>query len=221
MSRRRAILVVTALAAVAVGGAGCQVGWVLLERMFPKRRVPAEFKLPKKATVLVFPDDVENPLSYPPVKRILAQRVAQGLLEKKLVAAVVPHDRLTALRAAEPDFNRLAVATVGRKLGADVVVYLAVDAFSLKDNPVNTLWRGKFAVRVRVVDVQKGRLWPDQTAGHRVAVSLPLAESTSETFGAELARMLAERLGEKVVGLFHEHYVERNELPQRGSIFDE
>ena len=211
--RWRTMLLGWLLAAGALTG-GCHAPLLLplafLEKMFPKDRVPPKFKLPAGKKVLVFPDDMLRPMSYPPAKRTLARKANALLVEKKLVAGTVPYDRLIDLQHDDVNFNRRSVATVGRKLGADLVIYISIDEFALKDSPVGTLWHGRFAGKVRVVDVVKGRLWPDESAGFPVRVEEPITENASETYGTQLAQKLAERLAEEVVGLFHSHYVDRH-----------
>lgn len=209
-----------ALAAAALLG-GCIIPITITEMMFPKSKVKAKFELPKKKTILVFPDDMGRRLNYPPVKRALAQKLNELILEKKLAAATVDHSQLMDLRNAEPGFNRLSVATVGRRLGADLVIYVDIDEFSLKETPMGTLWRGRFGGKVRVVDVQKGRLWPNESAGYPVRVAEPTTENTSETYGVELARTLARELAEEISGLFTSHYVDRHRPPPRERPFDE
>ena len=198
-------------ACVAVGG--CQIFLpviALVEMVFPKDKVPAQFKLPKGKRVLVFPDDMHRPVAYPPVKRALAEKVGKVLLEKKAVAAVVPYDDLVDLQHAELSFNRLAVSTVGKRLGADLVILVSIDEFRLKDSPVGTLWRGRFVGKVRVVDVKEGRLWPDESAGRPVAASEPVSDNSSEIYGTVLSKQLAEKLGSEVAGLFHDRMVSRH-----------
>jgi hypothetical protein len=208
-ARMKAVMLILSLAA-AVLLAGCIVPLTLAEMLFPKSKVEAKFKLPPEKTVLVFPDDMTKPVNYPPVKRALAQKLNELLMEKKLAAAVVEHDKLMDLRKAQPDFNRLSVATVGRRLGADLVIYVDIEEFSLKETPMGTLWRGRFEGKVRVVDVKKGRLWPDESAGYPVRVTEPTTENTSETYGAELSRKLARRLAGEICDLFTSHYVSRH-----------
>lgn len=200
---------------------GCIIPLTIAELMFPKSKVKPLFELPGKRTALVFPDDMQRPVNYPPVKRALARKLNELLMESKLASAVVAYDKLTDLRSAEPDFNRLAVATIARKLGADLVIYVDITEFSLKDSPVGTLWRGRFGGKVRVVDVDKGRLWPDASAGHPVRVIEPLTENSSEIYGAELSRKLAARLAEEICGLFTSHQVDRHQPKETQSSFDE
>ena len=188
---------------------GCHALWYGLESLFPKEKVPAKFTLPKGKTVLVFPDDLQNPVSYPPVKRALGNNLGELLTEKKLVAEVVAYSELARLKAREPEFNLMSIPKIGRQLKADLVVYVNIETFTLKDNPVDTLWRGRLAARVKVVDVLKGRIWPDESAGYPVKVTAPAAESNSDAFGGEVAKMLAESLAAEIAQLFHDHYVDR------------
>lgn len=201
------------LAPLALAAGSCQVPLVLIEQLFPEDKVPAQYKLPEKKVVLAFLDDVSHPLSYPPVKRAFADRANEILKEKKLAADVIGYDKLQDFQSAENDFNRLSVAEVGRKLGADLVIYCTIDDFHLKDTPVDMLWKGRIAGKVRVIDVRKGRLWPDESAGRPVQVSKPAAENPNESFGADLARVLGRELADEAIGLFHEHWVSRHKPP--------
>ena len=213
-----------AVASLAAAGmlalSGCQLPLAIMEKMFPKDRVPPQFKLPAGKVVLVFPDDVERPVSYPPVKRRLAEKINELLMEKKLAARTVPHDRLTELRGLEPDFDRMHVPTVGRKCGADLVVYLAIDRFTLKETPIEAFWRGRLDVRVKVVDVGKGRIWPDGLAGFPISVQEPRTENTSETYGSELAKKLADEMAVEVAGLFHARLVDRHKPKDTKPVFE-
>jgi hypothetical protein len=198
-----------ALAGLAMLG-GCQVGFALLEKMFPKERVGPQFKLPPGKKVLVFPDDIDNPITYSPLKRTIAEKTSQLLQQNHLAAEVVPYDRLLDLQVSNPDFNGLEVATVGRRLSADLVIYVVLDQFGLKTTPEDTLWSGVLSAKVRVVDVTKGKIWPTESAGFSLKVTEPEIHNTSEAYGEQLARQLGERLAEEIAGLFHEHYVERS-----------
>lgn len=211
MNATRRLLVPLVLTTSAAALGGCQLLWAVLEKTFPQQRVPAVFDLPGGRKVLVFPDDMLRPVSYPPIKRALAEKVNQLLIRHKLAAETVPYDRLIDLQGAEPDFNSLAIGTVGRKLGAQLVIFVAIDRFSLKETPISTMWQGEFAAKVRVVDVRrgKGRLWPDDPAGYALKVSKRATENPSETYGQELSAELANDLGEKIAGLFRAHRVDR------------
>jgi len=215
-----------ALLAVGLAGAvllsGCIIPITIIEMLFPKSKVPPAFALPPEKTVLVFPDDLIHPISYPPVKRAVAEEVGRLLKENEVVADVVSYDRLVNLQQAEPQFNRWAISTVGKKLGADLVVYVNFQEFSLKDVSVGTLWRGRLGANVRVVDVHEARrIWPDESAGRAVSASEPTTDNASESYGAELARKLAGQLAEEVAGLFHSRWVDRHRPKETEPHFDD
>ncbi len=207
MMKRRLYLLL--LASVMLLPVGCQLPFAILAKLFPEEKVQPRFVLPSDRTILVFPDDIKCPLVYPPAKRTLAEKVDKLLIAHSLAAETIPYDKLIDLRNAEPKFNLMSIPRIGRRLGADLVIYVSIEEFSLKDNPVDALWRGKLVARVKVVDVLKGRIWPDESAGFPISIAEPMTENTSETYGSQLARKLAERMAEEVCGLFHERYIER------------
>jgi len=216
-TKRSTVLALAVALAATAACSGCQVFAAGLAMAFPEEKVPAEFELPdaKSSKVLIFADDMFNPISYPPAKRALTEKMNQILIEKQLAAEVIPYDRLRDLETAEPDFNRLAVSTVGKRLGADLVIYVLLNPLSLKDNPADSFWRGRFSGRVRVVDThQRRRIWPEESAGREIKVLEPQTENSSPTYDRDLALKLGEHMGVAVAQLFHVHYVDRAQPPQ-------
>ncbi len=211
--RTTPILLTIALAMAALCG-GCQAAAAWWTIFVKYETIKPVFELPAGKKVLVFPDDAHNPLSYPPARRALAKTVNDMLAEKKVAADIVPYDELLDLAAADPDFNKLDVASVGRKLGADLVIYIVLDPLRLKDTPTDSLWHGRFGGRARVVDVKKGRIWPEEPEGRQVDVSDPAKENSSEAYGERLALNLSEDLGEKIGFLFTKHKEEIMRMPK-------
>ena len=200
----------TGLAATAIlTFTGCQILFALAAKLFPKEKVQPMFVLPANKTILVFPDDMKCPLVYPPVKRTMSERADELIIEHSLAADTIPYDKLIDLHNAEPDFNLMSVPKIGRRLGADLVIYVLIEEFSLKDNSVDTLWRGKLVAKVKVVDVLKGRIWPDESGGFSITVVEPITDNSSMDYGSQLSRKLAGRMAEKAIGLFHAHYIDR------------
>ncbi len=177
------------------------------------RTVPAAFQLPRGKRVLVFPDDMYSPVTHPAAKRELVEKVNEMLLRKRLAVRAVRYDELDYLEATEPQFDQWAVATVGRKLQADLVIYILLEPLTLKHTLADTLWHGRFAGRVRVVDVRKGRIWPEDPAGRLVRVVEQPSDDPSSTYHRQLVVRLAEKLGEKIGNLFVEHPEETMPTP--------
>lgn len=197
-------------AAIAVTPLGCQpgLGW-LATVMSPAEKVKPLYTLPPGKTVLVFADDLLNPVPYQPVKLELTERLNALLAQKKLVADTVPYEEIVMWASRTEDLEQLSVAEVGRALGADVVLYVHIDRLRLKEDASSSLWRGEMATTVRVVDVRAGRLWPlDRPEGYVVpAVDTGAVDDPSPVYGAEVARQLAEAMAENIIKLFCKHTI--------------
>ena len=187
------------------------IGWIVAQ-FAPPQKVDAIYTLPSDKTILVFVDDLINPVSYEPIKIELTERLNAKLIEQGIAAEVVPYEELLNVMASTPGFNQLHIPTVGQKMDADLVLYVEVVNFSLKDSDVSPLWHGKFKTKVKIVDSQEGRLWPeDRPGGYPVEpVETRPAENPSSSYGSELAEILAERMADSIVRLFNDH-----EVPQR------
>jgi len=179
----------------------------MVATFWPPKDVPAQYRPPPGKKILVFVDDMLHPVSYEPIKGELSRRLGEQLVQHKIAAEIVAYERLADLVAATPNFNLLPVSEVGQKLGADIVLYVQVDKFALKDASTDELWRGEFQVTVRMVDVLKGRLWPKGSrAGHLVpAVTTPPSTESSETYADQLTRILAAKTADRVAKLFYKH----------------
>jgi len=207
----RRIAAAALLVALAVTSGACgPISW-LVAVLAPPKRIPAVYELPEDKKVLVFVDDIVKPVRYEAVKRELTEGINDRLLKEKVAGETLPYEHLFRLIASRPDFNLLSIFEVGKLLGADLVVYVRLDEFSLKDSPNVPLWHGKLRTTVRVMDVSGKPLWPlDRPAGHVVEVEMPEVIDASNTYGTELASQMAERMAERIARLFHTHYVPRD-----------
>ncbi|MBL7132653.1 MAG: hypothetical protein ISS78_01015 [Phycisphaerae bacterium] len=185
---------------------GCGVGPWLAWQLSPAQTVAAQYEPPEGKMILVFPDDMLRPVNYEPVKQILASEINRLLVKNKIAAVTVPYQNLAEMESKTSGFNKLSVSEVGQKLGAHIVLYVHIDRFSLKDDEANPLWHGKLEATVRMVEVKKGLLWPkDRPAGWPVEpLDVPTTED-SKTYDTRLARILAERMAERIVNLFCKH----------------
>jgi hypothetical protein len=194
---------------LAVSHCSCAIPAWFAAQFAPPKQVEPEYVPPKDKVILVFVDDMLNPINYEPIKIDLTNRLNEQLVANGVTAKTVPYNRLADLIAATPDFNGLAVSEVGQKVKADIVLYVQVDEFSLKDPAAPQLWRGRFQVTVRMVDVAEGRLWPkDRPAGYTVPiVETPVSTESAETYADDLAKQLAASVAQQVAWLFYKHPV--------------
>lgn len=172
-------------------------------------KVDALYKPPPGKRVLVFVDDVLNPLQYQPIKAELTERLNDKLVQKKIAAATVPYEDMMQWAGTAGDFSHASVAEAGQALGADWVLYVHIDKFSVRDDETNPLWHGQMATTVRLVDVRAGRLWPlDRPDGYTVPrVETPVVDDSSASYGGEVASQLAREMADRVTDLFCDHTV--------------
>jgi hypothetical protein len=195
------------LALLAMSESSCAISAYLLAKFSPPEKVEPEYAVAKGKTVLVFVDDMLNPLSYPPLKAELSGMIGEELLKNEVAAKVIAYDRLADLASSTPTFNSLAIGEVGQKLGADLVLYVQIDEFDLRDPAAPQLWKGHLQVTVWLVDVTKGRLWPtNRSAGFPVPpADTPTSTESSESHGEQLATTLAAMTADSVAKLFYKH----------------
>lgn len=209
-------LTIAALAAICPGIGGCGVFPWFVAQFAPPQKVDAVYEPPKDKKILVFVDDYLNPQDCGAVKRELTERLGEQLTEHGVAARTVSFRRLVNLMAATPDFNELAVIQVGSRLGADIVLYVHVDNYTLKDSEVSPLWKGELEVSVRMVDVvDRKRLWPrDRRSYPLPPVRLSPIQDPSPTYAAKISRQLAKRMADRIAKLFYDHTVDVKDVPK-------
>ena len=172
-------------------------------------KVAAVYDPPKGKTIAVFVDDPADVIGYEPARRKLVEEINHLLKDHGVAGRTVSYEAMqTALagttRAADPTFS---LSEIGQVVGADVVLYLEVKEFRLKDNPSLPIWNGTFVTLARMVEVGVGRLWPkDRAQGYPVPPAKErIRHEVSETFGRTLAVLLAEKMARNVAQLFYKH----------------
>lgn len=137
-------------------------------------------------TVLVFP---EAPVEDEDVEFLITSltgQVASKLRQRIDTMKSVEYSALRDAKAKE-GFNQLAISEVGKQLGADVVLYLRIERFTLGISEDSKPWEGLLVARLRAVDVRKGRIWPkDKPAGRQIRI-----EDTIPNIGEDPARRLS------------------------------
>ncbi len=205
----------TGLMYVAAGCTGAGIGWLAAMFKGPEK-VKAVYQPPKDKKFLVFVDDLAHPLSYEPVKRDLSEKLNKLLVENKVATDVVDYEQLLNLSIADKKFNQLGVWNIGRRLGADIVLFIEVKDFRLKEYEDTELWQGRFEVEVRLVDCNapkdNPRLWPTDRKPDEGEMIPPVEteakEESAASHGVEVANELSEKMADRIDKLFHDYEVE-------------
>jgi len=200
-------------AAALVACPGCNIlgpaGYIL----HGPERTPEAFVLPKERTAVVFVDDRQSYLPRRSLRMTIADTATRRLLDAKVVTAMVDSQSALAASTADQPGSLTDIITLGKSVGADLIIYATVDGFSL--SPDRQAYNPTARVRVKVVDGQggKGRVWPEDLRGQVVtagfgerAAQVPDSPSTivaaEDRLGAEIGRCIAE--------LFYSHEAARS-----------
>lgn len=171
----------------------------------------ARFELPDVRAV-IFVDDRRNVMHPTRLRRVIADRVTNDLLEKKVLTTIISPRDVMRVSAANDRHNKpLSISELGRAVDASIVIYIEMKSFGLTSdgqtaNPIASC-------AVRIIDVQnKIRLFPDEQASFPVSTSL-LRVSPHRISSAGEIRMLTEELagelGDAIAKLFYRHNIGR------------
>lgn len=204
------ILACLCLAAGALAG-GCNYAipamWVAQGP--PKK--PAEFTLPKDRKLVVFVDDRRSVVSRLQLRALLADDIGTIIQRQELVQDVVSGRELIAyVRRVETSSKRVSIEDLGNAVGAEVVVYVEMDSFTLSSDGATP--KPSADARVKVVDVKaKERLFPPLGGDPKgFPVSAQLDELSFDSYRTSAARRRAEdalekKLADEISKLFYDH----------------
>jgi hypothetical protein len=177
------------LAGLAAGLAGAVLGCgdmgSLAYFLTPEQSLPAKLKhLPSddpkqrepRALILTYAQlDTRAELIHADrqLSQLLAVHLQQLVETAKQKLNIVPTRKVEEFKNAHPDWRGMDNAEIGRKFGADYVIYLEINSLGLYEHGShNTMYRGRANIRVSLIDVNR----PDNN---------PLPETYVCTFPSE------------------------------------
>lgn len=170
--------------------------------------VPAQTSLDPGRPTVIFIDDRASNVPRRSLRVIAGQTAEETMIAEDVVEQenmIAAQSTLRAASTEDPD-DPMSIADLGRAVGAEVVVYLTVDAWTLSSDGVS--FSPVVSTRVKVVDAEnRVRLWPQGGDGFSLRVEPPrratdVPRTASERSEAE--NRLAARLGRAVAKLFYE-----------------
>jgi hypothetical protein len=200
---RTAPLVLTLALSLPSGGCNILAGAYYV--VHGPEKVRREFELPRERTTVVFVDDLNSRLPRRALRLAIADQIQKELLSKRLVADVVDSRSAMAAAMAEKPDAPLRVVDVGRSVEADVVIYVAVDGFTLSEDGLS--FAPAAQLRVMVTDAKAdARLWPEPPVGREMRVRMPPTPGQmpgSQASLIEAENQLAAFAGSAVAQLFY------------------
>ncbi|MBN2560738.1 MAG: hypothetical protein JXQ75_07405 [Phycisphaerae bacterium] len=161
-----------------------------------------------KQRLLILIDDWDSVVSEPHAIRHMHNTISDAFLEYRVNRRVVPFEDWQALQRSAKKYNRLSAREIGEKLGADQVVCIRVNRFTLHAEPGAPLFKGEFVGHVKVLSTERRhdvRLWPRQESGWRIAVETDAISTDSGKSASDVAKELAAKAADAVAKLFYQH----------------
>lgn len=200
---------------------GCGLGAWILTATTPEPIEEAVYELPENKAILVLVDDPKSLLIDTEVKRDLTEELNTHLTEQSQTEKTIPYRKLMYVKNAHPDFNQFSVAKIGKLAGADLVICVMVEAFSLGDDDTQQVIRGRFETTVKVISVEKGKLWPRDEIGGYKAKAIDTGQQSPDDLNAKrqmqkLARTMSLEMADNIAKLFYKHEGKKHgDLPDR------
>lgn len=194
--------------------AGCNVVAPVAMAIEGPPTVPAVFELDPERPTVIFIDDRHNVLPKRSLRTDMARVTERVLLDGELVLVGNLIDHRAALRTAArelPD-EPLSVVEVGRRIGAEVVIYMSFDSFMITRDGVSVhpLCSGNLVIYDTVANTQ---LFP-AAGDYGVRTSLPTKTTPFRSLGlaerSEVERELAAGVGLRLARLFFEYEMDRS-----------
>jgi hypothetical protein len=158
--------------------------------------------------LLILIDDRNSIVTEPTAIRELHKTLSVNFLEFKVNHLVVPFEDVQRLMQTDKKFKRYSIRQVGEKLGAEQVLYIVVERFSLHAEPGAPVFKGEFTVRVKVIATHRDkdvRLWPSEESGKRVSSTTPPTPTDSDKTATDIATELGIKLGKEIAAFFYGH----------------
>ncbi len=148
---------------------------------------PAEYNLTaeKGKKILILVDQPSSLNAQTNMRFLLTDTTANMLkqLAKVPPEALIDYDKLADFRANTPDFSLLALEKIGAALGADLVLLITVNDFTVSDVSKSGYANGSMIVAAELISTATGqRLWPQVEQARIVRVGFE-----SERLGPDAA----------------------------------
>lgn len=172
-------------------------------------KVKARHELDPKLKTVIFVDDRANRLPRRSLKNVIGQSAEEMLIDR----GVVPQDNMIASRSAtiaatgETDSELMSIAAIGNAVGADRVIYVSIEGFTVsRDGATVEPIAGAL---VKIIDTAEDRrVWPADRAGYPVKLQLPATGGQIPRDRSGMSQLqigLAETLGIQIARVFFDY----------------
>lgn len=171
-------------------------------------KTDAMHTLDKELKTVIFVDDQGSELDRRSLRTTISERIERELVAQKTVNTLIASAAIQQVAMQDSAGNLSDNATLGKAVGADQVIHVLIESFSMTTDQAT--FQPFASVFVRVVDARSGkRIWPtNEPNGYRLALQMPIKRAAVPKTASDLARAqedLASNVGLAVSRLFYKH----------------
>ena len=210
--RKALVCLLISILAIPLSGCGAAAGMGYFLGIGRGRKIEPLFEIPE-GKLLILVDDVDNRVTWARTRQVLARFVGEELLAHEAVDAVISNESVGKLRQIDLQFSNYSAAEIGRKLGADTVLWIEVKDFFAPGEVQDTSGAAKMAVSVKLLSCgesdpdkpRSARLWPTDGGGYLIKTELSALQVHSLKTESALATKLAQKTAVPLARLFYQH----------------
>lgn len=199
--------------ALVFGGCGPQAGalWYHLG-LVPRQKVEAKYTLTKGPLLILVEGGSDELVATPRLRSLLVNELTKQFAQHRVNRNVIPQAEIDRLRRTQPRFDQIATNRVGKKLGAEQVLWLTIEEFAVETTPEDPTKAASLVLSARVINAQASRredvrLWPAPGDWQTVSVTKTMHFMQKVEGQEELIRVLAAEMAERVAKLFHDYEI--------------
>lgn len=199
------------VALLALGGgfsaAGCQSFAGLWVGMQGGDVIEAQYELTDGPLVILF-DDRAARVERPEAIRKAHEVISKLFSQYRVNSRVVPYSEVQRFQQKADRYDRLTIREIGERLGAEEVLYVGVEKFTLQAQEGAPIFQGLFESRIKVISTDRTndvRKWPREGVGFRVTVETNPTPIDGDVAETDVANELGEKMGTEIAGLFYQH----------------
>jgi hypothetical protein len=189
-------LATLALGATAVALPGCNILGAAIVLVQGPPTTPAMHKLDKDRPTVVFVDDRANVLGRRTLRQSIAQSAQEALIKEADLKNVIDARASLATVVGETAAEPLDIVSIGKRVGAEIVIYAVVDTFTLSQDGQTFVPQATFRVKVLDVTKEQPRIWPTEREGKAITAETTQRQGVRPTNATEVLKAeqtLAER----------------------------
>lgn len=178
---------------------------IFIDPLIPKPTIKAEHDMSGRR-VLIWLESVTTDPHVALLRRETTERLIEELSSHKAAGELVSYESVMSFRNAHPDINAIEPFEIGRRLGADEVIYIAIEKFDLHHDLLEGFYSAEVSGHCRVIDSQAGRrLWPATKVHEPFAASDQLPRQCRQKPALVLTQNLSDKIVDYLAVRFYDH----------------